>query len=77
MKNILIDLYYGNINEAEKNISCLYNTTEYKNYEKLENELEELEVTSRGKNVGYKNIPMLHSNYGYTVFHNNTYYKSP
>lgn len=40
MKNILIDLYYGNINEAEKNISCLYNTTEYKNYEKLENELE-------------------------------------
>ena len=25
-------------------------------------------------NVGYKNIPMLHSNNGYTVFHNNTYY---
>lgn len=25
-------------------------------------------------NVGYKNIPMLHSNHGYTVFHNNTYY---
>lgn len=26
------------------------------------------------QNVGYKNIPMLHSNNGYTVFHNNTYY---
>lgn len=25
-------------------------------------------------NVGYKNIPILHSNNGYTVFHNNTYY---
>ena len=25
-------------------------------------------------NVGYKNIPMLHSNNGYTVFHNSTYY---
>lgn len=25
-------------------------------------------------NVGYKNIPILHSNEGYTVFHNNTYY---
>lgn len=25
-------------------------------------------------NVGYVNIPMLHSNYGYTVFHNNNYY---
>ena len=26
------------------------------------------------QNVGYKNIPILHSNNGYTVFHNNTYY---
>ncbi len=25
-------------------------------------------------NVGYKNIPLLHSNQGYSVFHNNTYY---
>ncbi len=25
-------------------------------------------------NVGYKNIPILHSNNGYTVFHNNNYY---
>lgn len=25
-------------------------------------------------NVGYKNIPMLHSNYGYTVFFNSSYY---
>lgn len=25
-------------------------------------------------NVGYKNIPLLHSNKGYSVFHNNTYY---
>lgn len=25
-------------------------------------------------NVGYKNIPLLHSNGGYSVFHNNTYY---
>lgn len=25
-------------------------------------------------NVGYKNIPLLHSNEGYSVFHNNTYY---
>lgn len=25
-------------------------------------------------NVGYVNVPMLHSNYGYTVFHNNNYY---
>lgn len=25
-------------------------------------------------NVGYKNIPMIHSNQGYSVFHNNTYY---
>ncbi len=25
-------------------------------------------------NVGYKNIPLLHSNNGYSVFHNNTYY---
>ena len=25
-------------------------------------------------NVGYKNVPILHSNNGYTVFHNNTYY---
>ena len=26
------------------------------------------------QNVGYKNIPLLHSNSGYSVFHNNTYY---
>lgn len=26
------------------------------------------------QNVGYKNVPILHSNNGYTVFHNNTYY---
>ena len=26
------------------------------------------------QNVGYKNIPILHSNNGYTIFHNNTYY---
>lgn len=26
------------------------------------------------QNVGYKNIPLLHSNNGYSVFHNNTYY---
>ena len=25
-------------------------------------------------NVGYKNIPLIHSNHGYTVFHNNSYY---
>ena len=25
-------------------------------------------------NVGYKNVPIIHSNNGYTVFHNNTYY---
>jgi len=25
-------------------------------------------------NVGYKNIPLLHSNNGYSLFHNNTYY---
>ena len=26
------------------------------------------------QNVGYKNIPMIHSNNGYSIFHNNTYY---
>lgn len=26
------------------------------------------------QNVGYKNVPILHSNNGYTLFHNNTYY---
>lgn len=26
------------------------------------------------QNVGYKNIPIIHSNNGYTIFHNNTYY---
>lgn len=26
------------------------------------------------QNVGYKNIPIIHSNHGYTVFHNNNYY---
>lgn len=26
------------------------------------------------QNVGYKNVPILHSNNGYTIFHNNTYY---
>jgi hypothetical protein len=40
MKNILIDLYYGKLGEAEKNISHLYNTPEFKRYEELENQLE-------------------------------------
>lgn len=34
----------------------------------------QLVISYGDHNVGYKNIPILHSNNGYTVFHNSTYY---
>lgn len=36
--------------------------------------LKQLSKSYGDHNVGYKNIPLLHSNNGYSVFHNNTYY---
>ena len=36
--------------------------------------LKQLSRSYGDHNVGYKNIPLMHSNEGYSVFHNNTYY---
>ena len=36
--------------------------------------LKQLSKSYGDHNVGYKNIPILHSNKGYSVFHNSTYY---
>lgn len=36
--------------------------------------LNQLQYSYGDHNVGYKNIPLLHSNYGYSVFHNSNYY---
>ena len=40
MKNILTHLYYGNLNEAEKKVTPLYNTQEYARYKRAEESLE-------------------------------------
>ncbi len=40
MKNILSHLYYGNLNEAEKKVTPLYNTQEYTRYKRAEENLE-------------------------------------
>lgn len=36
--------------------------------------LSQLKVSYGDHNVGYKNVPLLHSNNGYSIFHNNNYY---
>ena len=45
-------------------------TIEMWNYDSVK----QLKVSYGDHNVGYKNIPMLHSNKGYSIFYNNTYY---
>ena len=36
--------------------------------------LSQLSYSYGDHNVGYKNVPLLHSNYGYSIFHNSNYY---